>query len=213
MRRSGPQNHYHPPVPRTVLVVAAVKGGTGKTTTAVHAAHALHEQGRRVVLGDLDPQRSALTWAHLAGFPFPTFDTSGRRLARDLAALPDHIDTVVLDTPPPEGETAIAAALHAATHVLTPCAPTGLEVERLRALRPLLDQAGSPPCGVLLSRTIPNAAMTHVYRAQLARDGWQVLRGEVRTLQRFAQSYGEPVTRASTTAYGDAVDELLFGAR
>lgn len=44
---------------RTIAVVAR-KGGSGKTTVAVHLALAAHLSGRRSVLVDLDPQRSAI---------------------------------------------------------------------------------------------------------------------------------------------------------
>lgn len=42
-----------------VIVIAIQKGGTGKTTTARHLAHALGMMGRRVLLMDLDPQATA----------------------------------------------------------------------------------------------------------------------------------------------------------
>jgi chromosome partitioning protein len=44
------------------LAVLARKGGTGKTTVAVHLAAAAQACGINVVLGDMDPQRSALDW-------------------------------------------------------------------------------------------------------------------------------------------------------
>jgi len=44
---------------RTIAVVAR-KGGSGKTTVAVHLALSAHLSGRRSVLVDLDPQRSAI---------------------------------------------------------------------------------------------------------------------------------------------------------
>ena len=107
-----------------------------------------------------------------------------------------------------------SSALRAATHVLVPCAPTGLEVDRLRRLAELLDDVGllmhqPPAAAVLLSRTVPHAAMTLVYREQIRADGWRVLGTAVGRLERFAQSYGEPVAAATNSAYGDALGELV----
>ena len=42
------------------------KGGTGRTTLAVHLADYLAARGARLLLRDADPQGSALGWAYLA---------------------------------------------------------------------------------------------------------------------------------------------------
>ena len=45
-----------------VISVQNVKGGCGKTTTAIHLAAALTDLGYAVALADGDPQKSALGW-------------------------------------------------------------------------------------------------------------------------------------------------------
>ncbi len=46
-----------------LITLANQKGGTGKTTLATNLAGAFAADRRRVVLVDIDPQRSALEWA------------------------------------------------------------------------------------------------------------------------------------------------------
>src|SRR3954467_4210057 len=129
--------------PRAVLAVVNRKGGTSKTTTAVFLAHALHEQGRSVLLVDADPQASALSWSETAaaiggeGFPFPVIALPTRELHKQLPdVIGNRFTTVVVDTPPLEQKAGIVvSALRLATLAVVPVAPTPIEYRRLSEVR------------------------------------------------------------------------------
>jgi chromosome partitioning protein len=185
-----------------ILSLVGLKGGVGKTTSAAFMAAALHERGREVQVFDADPQRSLIRWAELAGFPMPVDAWPPTR-----GGFPGD---VVIDTPPTQHASVVVEnVLRSSTHVVVPMAPTAAEFERMATLRELFDDvAAHAHVAVLLVRTVANAASTEVYREGLEAAGWRVLRGVVPRRETFAQSWGGPIVRASSTGYGDAVAEL-----
>lgn len=109
------------------LVFANEKGGTGKSTTAVHSAVALAAQGRKVAALDLDTRQRTLgryldnrkaTCARMhLDLPMPeylTFDPSqGKGVEAVIDRLADGMDVVVIDTPgrdDPDARTAMVRA-------------------------------------------------------------------------------------------------------
>jgi chromosome partitioning protein len=122
------------------LVLANLKGGTGKTTSAVYFACALAGSGS-VVLIDTDPQGSASLWAENAeDLPFSTVavpTTSVARQARDLAQRYDHI---VTDTPP--GHPGItSAALAVADAAVVPVTTGSVDLPRYRSTVEIIEAA------------------------------------------------------------------------
>ena len=112
------------------MIVALLnqKGGTGKTTIALHLAGAWAREGRRVTLVDADPQGSALDWSlqrarenvpRLFGVIGLARDTLHRE-APDMARDADH---VVIDGPPRVAGL-MRSALLAADVVLIPVQPS-----------------------------------------------------------------------------------------
>jgi chromosome partitioning protein len=85
---------------RTVAVIGR-KGGSGKTTIAVHLALGFHLRGRKTVLADADPQRSAIEVLKARGRPGPeTVATAGPKLfALKTAAMRAGVEALVIDTP------------------------------------------------------------------------------------------------------------------
>jgi chromosome partitioning protein len=84
---------------RTIAVIAR-KGGSGKTTVALHMAIAAHLRGRRTLLADADPQGSSSTVLRGRRGPGPDCaETGGAQLCGlQLAAVRREIDLLVIDT-------------------------------------------------------------------------------------------------------------------
>src|SRR4051794_35417994 len=83
------------------LTVANLKGGTGKTTTAVHIALGLARTGRTLLV-DADGQRSALDWSEQAGedFGVTVISWPTRDLARRVQDVAGDFAHTIVDTPP-----------------------------------------------------------------------------------------------------------------
>jgi chromosome partitioning protein len=93
------------------LAVLSQKGGTGKTTLAIHLAVAAWAGDRRVLIADLDPQRSASDWrrARLGPGPGLIESKTGALFVAQQASERAGVDLMVLDTrPSADGDTAEA---------------------------------------------------------------------------------------------------------
>ena len=129
------------------IVVSNVKGGVGKTTTAVYLAAVAGRRGREtVVLVDADPQGSTAEWydaAPLEGVELiegPSVRTVGKAMSQE-----DGI--VVVDTPPGEG-TVVQTALGRADAVVIPTRAGGVEPNRVMAT--LAMTPSNVPAGVVI---------------------------------------------------------------
>jgi chromosome partitioning protein len=201
------------------LAVVNLKGGTSKTTTIAFLLHVMHEMGLSVLGVDADGENESLaSWQAQADWPIPVVGMAVPNLHKQLpGVVGDRYDAVGIDTPPmKEHRGVVLSAARIATHVVVPMAPTPIEYQRLGPVRQLLEEAadlrpdGRPPVmAVLLTRTVANAASTGVYRDQITKDGVTVLKATVSRKEAFAQAYPDPITNATTTAYGDALNELL----
>jgi chromosome partitioning protein len=119
-----------------IIVVAALKGGVGKTTTTVYLA-ALAAARRPATLVDADPQASAADWIESAEDEYFERLTlveapTDRLLLKALDRI-DNEDVAVVDTPP-GNERLLAKAIERADVVVVPTRIGGIETARVEAV-------------------------------------------------------------------------------
>lgn len=121
----------------STIAVVSQKGGSGKTTLAIHIATRAAQAGHQSCVVDTDPQASAAAWSDWRGDFLPVVVTSPpARLTRTIeSARKQGMDFVVIDTPP-HADAAAREAIKAADIVLI---PTRLRAFDLVALEPIVD--------------------------------------------------------------------------
>jgi chromosome partitioning protein len=167
----------------TIITVATMKGGSGKSTVASCLAVYWHLRGRHPTLIDADPQRSimrlaarerALGGVSLIEDATPDASNTARRLAAGG-------DLVIIDTPGFRSKTTLNC-LAAADFLLIPVKPSPFDVDRmLDTLSILTDRADGqrPLFRCLLTQTTRDSVIARHIRSELADAGLPVLRSEM----------------------------------
>ena len=105
------------------------KGGSGKTTLAVHTAVAAQEAREKVFLIDTDPQKSATVWGNARAAEKPIVVTiSASELDKVLrAGAEDEMSLAIIDTAPHTAPDAARIA-RSVDLVVIPCRPTAFDL-------------------------------------------------------------------------------------
>ena len=105
------------------------KGGSGKTTLAVHTAVAAQEAREKVFLIDTDPQKSATVWGDAREAEKPVVVTiAASELDKVLkAGNEDHMSLAIIDTAPHTAPDAARVA-KSVDLIVIPCRPTAFDL-------------------------------------------------------------------------------------
>jgi len=177
------------------MIISAVgtKGGTGKSTLAVHLVGFLVDHGHRLALLDADDQGAAATWATeaLPGLVVARASDADAIL-EVIPELSEGHDHVVVDGPPGSAEPTRAILLRS-DRALLPCGPSVLDLRGLADTVRLVKQAqsirgGPPDALVVLNRMQLNTRLGKHTVAEAPRLGLPVARARVKARQVVADA-------------------------
>jgi chromosome partitioning protein len=142
-----------------MLALISQKGGSGKTTLALHLAVIAQEAGLRTLLVDCDPQRSVAGWWRARAAAAPELvETTPDQLRTVLeAAQADGVALIVVDTRPSvERDTAEVARV--ADFSLIPTRPSILDLRAIGATVDVIKALNRPAAIILNACPAPRGA-------------------------------------------------------
>ncbi len=163
-----------------IISVVSLKGGTGKTTTAVHLA-AYFQTKAPTLLIDADKNRSALTWARLEKLSFKVVsETAAPKHIKDYTHI--VIDTAARPSPEDFGELADGCDL-----LVIPTAPRMLDLDALRQTVEVLQPMGAK-FKILLTQVPPRSTAARDARKSLEELGLPLFKSQIKRLAAFERS-------------------------
>jgi chromosome partitioning protein len=163
-----------------VITLASLKGGVGKSTSAIHISHFLHVQAPTMLV-DTDPNKTATIWA-------------GRRQDRSfhvgnatsLARDAHRFKNFVIDTPARPENIDLAGLLDGTDLLIIPTPPSSFALDTLVEAHSLFVKVGSPAIRVLLTSVPPSPQKDGAEaREVLSSMGFQVMDAQIRRTKAF----------------------------
>jgi chromosome partitioning protein len=199
-------------VTSSIITVATMKGGSGKSTVASCLAVHWHLKGRRPTIIDADPQRSIARLAArdraLGGVPVvEDASEDAWKTARRVAA---GGGPVIIDTPGFRSE-ATMACLAATDFLLVPVKPSPFDVDRMLDTLNLLITGVSgwrPIFRCVLTQTTRDSVIAKHIRAELAEAGFPLLESEMTNRVVYAESALWGATPSLTDRSGPAARDI-----
>lgn len=190
------------------IAFLAQKGGSGKTTLAVHTAVAATEAGESVVVIDTDPQKSATVWGDARSQEAPIVATAAAsELGRVLeAADQERMTLAIVDTAPHAAPDA-TRIVRAVDLVAIPVRPTAFDIAAAGSAVDIVKAAGVRAVFVLSACPFRSPEIAET-RTVLAEYGLPIAPVEIIDRRAFARAVatGRAVTEFESD--GKAANEI-----
>lgn len=211
-----------------IVAVTNQKGGSGKTTVAMHLAGSLARRGERVLVVDADPQGTATMWAAAAddATQFPAtvagLAAAGSKVHREVQKHAAGYDFIVVDCPPAVDSPVPQSALLVADLALVPIIPSPPDLWAGTGIRELVERMADVNEGLnarLVANMVqPNTTLGKEAIGLLADFGMPLAETQLhqRTVYRQAAVFGGTVhdlgsKAAPAIAEVEALTDEVFG--
>ena len=192
-----------------IIAIASQKGGSGKTTLAIHIATRAAHAGYEACVVDTDPQATAAAWSDWRGDFLPLVVTAPpARLTRTIdSARKNGVDFVVIDTPP-HADAAAREAIKLADLVLVPTKPRAFDLAALEPIADLVGYASKPAFVVLNSVPAGATVLAEEARGAARQLGLEICPVELGDRAAFHRSSAKGETAAEIEPEGKAAQEI-----
>lgn len=195
----------------TIITVATMKGGSGKSTVASCLAVYWHLCGRRPTLIDADPQRSIMRLAQreraLGGLAVVEDTTVG---IAETARLHQNDGPLIIDTPGFRSKTTLDC-MEAADFVLVPVRASPFDIDRMLDILSILTNrtdGRTKRFSCLLTQTTRDSVIARHIRAELEEAGLPVLRSEMTNRVAYPEANLWGATPSLIDRQGSAAREI-----
>ena len=157
------------------LAIISQKGGSGKTTIAVHMAVCAIRQGYHTAIIDIDPQGSAFDWylSREAQNELNAVQAQAGQLTALLKqAKVGGADFVIIDTAPHSDSAAAVAAQHA-DFILMPCRPSRFDLKAIGSTSTIARLAKTPSAAII--NVAPRGKLAEEAKEALQQQGIDVV--------------------------------------